>query len=103
MALNIKNIKVEKLVNEVVAITGESKTEAIRKALEERQARLSFSINVVETKEERLLSFLNEDVWPLIPTDLLGKEISQEEQDEILGFGIHCPALISTFRKPILR
>ena len=79
MALNIKNIKVEKLVNEVVTITGESKTEAIRKALEERQARLSFSINVVETKEKRLLSFLNEDVWPLIPADLLGKEISQEK------------------------
>lgn len=86
MALNIKNPKVEKLVNEVVAITGESKTEAIRKALEERQARLSFIM--AESKEERLLNFLNEDVWPLIPADLLGKEISQEEQDEILGFGI---------------
>ena len=77
MALNIKNIKVEKLVNEVVALTGESETEAIRKALEERLARLSFIM--AETKEKRLLSFLNEDVWPLISADLLGKEISQEK------------------------
>ena len=34
--LSIKNSQVEKLLEEVVQMTGESKTEAVRKALEER-------------------------------------------------------------------
>ena len=41
MALNIKNQDVENLLDEVVQMTGESKTEAIRKALEERRQRLA--------------------------------------------------------------
>ncbi len=41
MAVNIKNQDVENLLNEVVNLTGETKTEAIRKALEERRKRLS--------------------------------------------------------------
>ncbi len=39
MALNIKNPYVESLLAEVALITGESKTEAVRKALEERRQR----------------------------------------------------------------
>ena len=41
MAVNIKNERVERLINEVAALTGESKTEAVRKALEERRDRLA--------------------------------------------------------------
>lgn len=41
MAVNIKNKDVENLLNEVVQLTGESKTEAIRKVLEERRKRLA--------------------------------------------------------------
>ena len=37
MALNIKNADVERLATEVARLTGESKTEAIRRALEERR------------------------------------------------------------------
>ena len=40
MALNLKNADVERLAAEVSRLTGESKTEAIRKALEERRRRL---------------------------------------------------------------
>ena len=36
MALNIRNSKTEKLANELASLTGESKTEAVTKALEER-------------------------------------------------------------------
>ena len=35
MALNIKNAEVERLAAEVARLTGESKTEAIRRALDE--------------------------------------------------------------------
>jgi len=40
MALNIKNEDVEKILNELVKITGETKTQAVKKALEERKARV---------------------------------------------------------------
>ena len=42
MALNIKNASVENLALELSQLTGESKTEAIRRALEERKQRLAF-------------------------------------------------------------
>lgn len=85
MPLNIKNAEVEALIEEMVALTGESKTEAVRKALLERKDRLS--LQVAEPKEQRLLRFLEQDVWPHIPEAMLGKGIPQEEQDEMLGFG----------------
>jgi len=44
MALNIKNRRVEDLANEIAEITGETKTEAIRRALEERRQRLSYLV-----------------------------------------------------------
>jgi antitoxin VapB len=40
MALNIKNRETEKLAAEVAAMAGESKTRAVRVALEERKRRL---------------------------------------------------------------
>jgi hypothetical protein len=40
MALNLKNAEVERLAAEVARLTGESKTEAIRRALYERKQRL---------------------------------------------------------------
>ena len=40
MALNIKNPEVERLATEVANLARETKTEAIRRALEERKARL---------------------------------------------------------------
>ena len=84
MALNIKNPEVERLVSEVSALTGESKTQAIRKALEERKARLELT---GQDKKERLQTFLETQVWPKVPDELRGKGISQEEQDDILGYG----------------
>jgi antitoxin VapB len=40
MALNIKNVEVERLAGEVANMAHETKTEAIRRALAERRARL---------------------------------------------------------------
>ena len=40
VGLNIKNREVERLADEVARIAGETKTESIRRALEERRARL---------------------------------------------------------------
>lgn len=88
MALNIKNQIVERLLDEVIQITGETKTEAVRKALEERRQRLALRAGKRE-KEVRLLSFLEDEVWTQIPPELLGTRLSKVEEEEILGYGEH--------------
>lgn len=88
MALNIKNNDVETLLDRVVTVTGESKTEAVRKALSERLQRLSIETPATD-KKSRVLSFLENELWPQIPEELLGKAITKEEEEAILGFGEH--------------
>lgn len=85
MSLNIKNPDVESLVDEIVRITGESKTEAIRKALDERRRRL-VAQSITPRSEARLLAFLEEEIWSQIPLELLGKPITKEEEEAILGY-----------------
>lgn len=86
MALSIEDPATERLAAEIAALTGGSTTRAIRTALEERRARL----RVGETPEQRaarLHRFLEEEVWPHIPPEVLGKPISKAEREEILGIG----------------
>ena len=56
---------------EVARLTGESKTEAIRKALDERRRRLK-GPSVAE-RRRRVIRFLKNDVWPTIPKKYLGR------------------------------
>jgi antitoxin VapB len=86
MALNIKNEEVERLATEVARMTGESKTEAIRRALAERRQRLAYRISPGGL-EAHALRFLEREVWPRIPEDQLGRRLSRSEEDEILGYG----------------
>jgi antitoxin VapB len=41
----------------------------------------------VRQREERLTRFLEDEIWPLIPPDQLGKPLSKAEREQILGFG----------------
>lgn len=66
MAMNIKNEVVERLAGEVALLAGETKTQAIRQALEERKERLSASM-MPERRSERLRRFLVREVWPTLP------------------------------------
>lgn len=86
MALNLKNTEVERLAAEVAAMAGESKTEAIRKALLERKDRLSFRVAGAD-RRDRVLAFLREEVWPAVPRGQLGKRLSRKKEEAILGFG----------------
>jgi antitoxin VapB len=86
MALNIKNQEVESLATELANLTGESKTETIRRALLERRARLRFRITEAGRKE-RIRRFLEREVWARIPADQIGRGLTKEEREEILGFG----------------
>ena len=85
MALNIKNADVERLAAEVARLTGESKTEAIRRALEDRRRRLKS--RSVDDRRTRVLKFLEKNVWPTLPKDQIGRPLSRSEKDEILGYG----------------
>jgi antitoxin VapB len=86
MALNIKNPEVEKLATEVAKLTGETKTQAIRLALEERKERLQRQETIAE-KRKRIMDYLQNEVWPSIPPELRGKTITKAEREEILGYG----------------
>jgi antitoxin VapB len=86
MALNIKNQDVETLLDSVVKMTGESKTEAVRKALEERHHKLALS-SMTSHDHNRVNNFLAEEIWTQIPPDLLGSTLSKEEEEKILGLG----------------
>ena len=85
MALNLKNEDVERLAAEVARMTGESKTEAIRRALEERRRRLKGTAS--DQRRRRVMQFLEKKVWPTLPEGELGRRLTQAEEDEILGIG----------------
>ena len=85
MALNIKNGEVERLASEVARLTGESKTEAIRRSLEERRARLKSTSR--NARRDRVLRFLDKKVWKELPKEQIGRRLTRDEEDEILGYG----------------
>jgi antitoxin VapB len=86
MALNIKNPDVERLAGEVASLARETKTEAIRRALLERRARLQARTgNSLQRKSLR--DYLERNVWPLMPPGELGRVLSREEEDQIMGYG----------------
>jgi antitoxin VapB len=86
MALSIKNPEVEKLALEVANLAHETKTEAIRRALMERRARLQVRSGR-PGRRKSLREYMEQNVWPMVPPDELGRVMSREEEDQILGYG----------------
>ncbi len=86
MPLNIKNPQVERLIDELATLTGETKTEAVRKALEERRERLSYRIST-DNRGARLRRFLEHELWPQLPKKELGRRLRRSEVESILGYG----------------
>jgi len=85
MAMNIKNATVERLATEVARLTGETKTEAIRKALEERKRRINGP--TAGDRRAAVLAFLKKRVWPALPKREVGRALTRAEEDAILGYG----------------
>jgi antitoxin VapB len=86
MALNIKDPEAERLAAEVAAMTGESKTRAIKVALQERRERLALRV-VRWDRGEALRRFLEQEVWPEVPRSVLGRRVTRKEREAILGYG----------------
>ena len=83
MALNIEDPQTEALAAEVAVLANETKTEAIRTALQERKQRLQAQ----QRRAERLTQFLENEAWPQIPAAIRGQPISKTERETILGYG----------------
>jgi antitoxin VapB len=86
MALSIKNPEVEELAAEVANLAHETKTEAIRRALVERRARLQARTGKPGGRKS-LREYMEQNVWPMAPPAELGRVMSREEEDQILGYG----------------
>jgi len=83
MALNIKDPEAVRLATNLAALTGETKTRAVRVALEERTQRLTR-----RSRRMPLLQYLEEEIWPRIPADQLDRPpMTKAEREEILGIG----------------
>jgi antitoxin VapB len=86
MALTIKNLEVERLAEEVARLTGHSKTQAVRQALEEKRDRLLLRVSHSARTAQRR-RFLEREIWADIPSELLDKPHDDTLDDEILGYG----------------
>ena len=86
MTLNIKNQDVETLLQEVIQITGETKTEAVRQALADRRQRLATHF-IPDAGEQMLMAFLEDEIWPQIPDTLRRVPLTKAEKETILGYG----------------
>lgn len=88
MALNIKDTETEKLAAEIAEMTGDTKTGAVREALREKKRRLEMRSESKEQRRQSLREYLETEIWPQIPDELLDREpMSKEEVEDILGFG----------------
>ena len=86
MALNIKNVHVERLAAEVAKLARESKTQAIGRALEERKARLATHV-VRRNRLAEFHTYLQREVWPKLPRKHRRRRLTSKEEDAILGYG----------------
>lgn len=88
MDFHIEDTETEKLAAEVAEMTGGTKTEAVREALREKRRRLGMRSGDEEERRQSLREYLETEVWPYIPGELLDrKPRSKGEIEEILGFG----------------
>jgi antitoxin VapB len=86
VAIHIQNRTVARLATELAALTGESKTEAIRKSLEERMFRLS-NASLLRARRAELARVLGRDIRAMVPAGGRRVILSQEEVQELLAYG----------------
>lgn len=88
MALNIENQEAEQLAAEIAKLAGESETEAVRQALREKRDRLQQETGEGRRPEGGLLHYLETEIWPHIPDEVLDRpSTTKAEKEELLGYG----------------
>ena len=86
MAMNIKDPQTEALAAEVALLANETKTQAVRTALQERKERLQARQHY-RARAQRIDRFLEDEAWPQTPEEILGRPISKAERETVLGYG----------------
>ena len=66
--------------------TGETKTRAVRVAMQERLRRLD-ERSEADERRRRLRRYLEHEVWPHVPADVRGRPVTKAEREAILGYG----------------
>lgn len=84
MALNIKNAEVERLASEAAELARESKTEAVRRALQDRIHRLRLEGR--KSREDRVQDILAR-FQSEFPRGDFGRTMTKLEKEAILGLG----------------
>ncbi len=84
MALTMKNPEVVRLADELSRLTGETKTEAVRRALVDRRLKLVQRGGLLD-RRTRIVEFLESELWPLVPPDQLGRAMADDEIHALLG------------------
>lgn len=69
-------------------MTPENEADATRLALLERRARLRAHEDQTNGRSS-LRGYMERSVWPQVPTGELGRVMSRDEEDRILGYGPH--------------
>lgn len=92
MALNIEDQETETLAAEVAEMTGDTEAGAVREALREKKRRLEPGAAGKRArgkeKPRSMQEWLETEIWPRIPDELLDKEpMSKEEKEDLLGYG----------------
>lgn len=82
MALNIKDPETERLAAEIAVATQTTKTGAVRDALRERKAHLDAG---ADERHVELVRFMEDEIWPQIPSELRGAAPTKAEREAILG------------------
>ena len=86
--MNIKDKETEDLVAELAALTGETKTGAVRTAARERLERIQRRRGRRKRTPEELQQWLETEIWSQVPDELLDRPpMTKAEREEILGYG----------------
>ena len=93
--MNIKDKETEALVSKIASLTGETQTEAVRKAATERLERLERErakagerpVDDPRRDAEAFRRFMETEIRPLLRPENRGKKITKAEREEFLGYG----------------
>jgi antitoxin VapB len=95
VALNIKDKETEALVNQIASLTGETTTDAVRRAAKERLERLERErarpgerpVNDPRRDAETFRRFLDTEIRSQLSGKWRGKKIPKALREEWLGYG----------------
>jgi antitoxin VapB len=85
MALTIRNKRIQQLADELSRLTGESRTAAILRALEERKRRLAPDPPGTR-RLEHVLDVLENEIWSGIASAYRGRAVTKKERERVLGY-----------------